>query len=246
MAHPATPQGRTAIEAGNPANSFAAAVDAATLKRRPSFPGPGPSPAPPRAGGLLMPPGSDLRVLRVGSLFVRVLHFLAPSAVVLLAFVLAWTASHWHGEAAPAPPSAIALPNPQLGPADVVKVQLAGLANREHPSLGILQCYYFASPANLAVTGTLDTFGQLVRRAPYDVMAAPRATLVGDPQVADRTARVLVTLIDAEGQLRTFVFLLEKQTRRPYVDCWMTDAVRPIGEPSSPAGVPRGLLLDEI
>lgn len=181
----------------------------------------------------------------------RLLKFLAPTLCVLLAFALAVAASRLVGDAGhsqrapagmplPAAPaqdpaiSEIALPSAQLAPDDVVRLQLGGLANRENPSLGILQCYYFASPANLAITGTLDAFAELVRTPPYDVMTTARAWLVGEPQIDGRSARVLVTLIDPAGRLRSFVFLLERQTEPPYTDCWMTDSVLQMGKKYAP------------
>ncbi|MCA9235300.1 MAG: hypothetical protein KDA44_07500 [Planctomycetales bacterium] len=189
----------------------------------------------------------------------RTLRFLAPTGVVLLAFALAMLlarfgqndAASGAGRGAIVAPrqrpdggvEGVVLPAPRFGPDEVVELQLTGLANQKQPAVGILQCYYFASPANLAVIGTLDAFGRLVRRPPYHVLSNPRAWLVGTPRINGRTARVTATIVDASGRLHCFAFLLERQSTQPYLDCWMTDSVLPVGEndPTPPVSArPQG------
>jgi hypothetical protein len=135
----------------------------------------------------------------------------------------------------------IALPRPELPPADVVKLQVAGLSDASAGGLGILQCYVFASPANRQITGPLDRFGEMVRRPPFDGLARPRAVLVGRPQIQQDVARLLVTVVDHEDQIRAYAFVLSKQKMAPLKDCWMTDAVFPAwpwpdAAPPEPAG----------
>jgi len=121
----------------------------------------------------------------------------------------------------------IVLPNPDLEPRDVVRLQLAGLSDEKTNGVGILQCFCFASPANRAVTGPLERFGRMVRQGPYYGMARPRAVLIGRPQVQGRVARLLVTVIDERSQVQAFSFVLGRQEAAPFEDCWMTEAVFP-------------------
>lgn len=117
-------------------------------------------------------------------------------------------------------------PSIEFTPEDVVRIQIQSLASKEG-SDGILQCMRLASPDNLATTGPLERFGRMVRGPRFGALAEPDAVVVGTPDYVDKSARVLVTLV-YERQLRSFVWVLAKQTQPPYDGCWMTDAVFPI------------------
>jgi hypothetical protein len=119
----------------------------------------------------------------------------------------------------------VELPRPSLSPTEVVELQLAGLADPSPDGVGILQCYCFASPGNKIVTGPLERFGQMVLGGDYQCLSRPRATLVGQSLVRADVARVLVTVLDENWQVRAFTFVLSKQKEGPCRDCWMTDAV---------------------
>lgn len=128
--------------------------------------------------------------------------------------------------------SRVVLPQPSLQPEEVVKLQLAGLADEQADGVGILQCYCFASPGNRIVTGPLERFGRMVRQAPYQSMAHPRAVLVGRPERRERLARLLVTVVDGSSQIQAFTFFLSQQQDPPFTDCWMTEAVIPAITPA--------------
>lgn len=127
------------------------------------------------------------------------------------------------------------LPNRDLSPAAVVRAQLEGLADAKADGLGILQCYCFASPGNRAVTGPLERFGRMVRQGQFACLGQPRATLVGDPQLDGRLAKLLVTVVDQHEQVHIFTFILFKQLDPPFKDCWMTEGVYPFGQLGKPA-----------
>lgn len=136
----------------------------------------------------------------------------------------------------------LAFPKPALSPADVVRIQLRGLADPKADGLGILQCYYFASPRNRVATGPEDRFTLMVRQGPFACLARPQATLVGQPQVDGRFAKILVTVVGEHQQMQAFTFILFKQQTAPFENCWMTEAVYPLGglAPTAPAnGNPR-------
>jgi hypothetical protein len=123
----------------------------------------------------------------------------------------------------------IAMPGPDVLPDQVVRIQLAGMADDNADGVGILQCYAFASPGNRSVTGPLDRFGAMVRSGAFACFARPQATLVGRPMIDGSVARVLVTVVDERWQAHAFTFILAKQTAEPYGGCWMTEAVFPMG-----------------
>ena len=185
----------------------------------------------------------------------RVVQFLRPTfvALVLFGLVVGVANAVWilRGEhAAAAKPdfiselneldlSRIVLPSAGLAPDEVVRLQIAGLSDQRPDGVGILQCYALASPANRAVTGPLDRFGKMVRNGPFQCMAKPRAMLVGSPQVADRTGRVLVTVVDQHDQIHAFTFVLGRQAEAPFMDCWMTEAVLPSVAPLAQQSSPK-------
>jgi hypothetical protein len=121
-----------------------------------------------------------------------------------------------------------------------VEIQLRGLSDPGKDGVGILQCFCFASPRNRSATGPLDRFGQMVRQEPFACLGDSRAALIGTPQIDDRFAKLLVTVVDQRQQLRAFTFILFKQQGEPFADCWMTEAVYPQGglAPQAPAPPP--------
>jgi hypothetical protein len=166
------------------------------------------------------------------------LAMLRPTAWVLVAFA-AWLGVRWlwpplsdDASAAQVPlllADQIQTPNPKFTPADVVDIQLHGLAAPGKDAVGIWQCFCFASPRNRAATGPLDRFGQMVRAEPFACLGDPRAILMGTPQIDDRFAKLLVTVVDQRQRLQAFTFILYKQQGGPFADCWMTEAVYPQG-----------------
>jgi hypothetical protein len=172
----------------------------------------------------------------------RVIHFLRPTFYALIAFgVLVGVANLYWSVADPAPDlsvaglnpqdlvgldlSGVVFPHPNLPPEEVVRLQLVGLSDAKADGVGILQCFCLASPGNRVVTGPLERFGQMVRNEPYQCMASPRAALIGRPQYGNDVARLLVTIIDGEHNVRAFAFVLGRQKEPPFKDCWMTEAV---------------------
>ena len=184
-----------------------------------------------------------------------ILQFLRPTFIALIAFAfLAGIANiYWTTRAAlPADIAGISrnelagvdlanvvLPSPKLSPEEVVRLQLKGLNDPKMGGVGVLQCFCLASPANRAITGPLQRFGQMVRTGAYQAMTSPRAILVGRPQIEKQVARLLVTVIDEKNNVRVFAFVLSRQTEPPFRNCWMTDAVLAASPPvTSPPVAP--------
>ena len=175
----------------------------------------------------------------------RVVHFLRPTFLVLIALGLIAGAANFASRGSHVDPdfigpgglapsdlervdlARVVLPSAALAPDEVVRLQLTGLSDEQADGVGILQCYCFASPANRAVTGPLDRFGAMVRQGPFHCMARPRALLIGRPQQDKHVARVLVTVIDEDSRVRAFTFVLARQQIAPFQNCWMTEAVLP-------------------
>lgn len=119
-------------------------------------------------------------------------------------------------------------PSQTLSPRNVVEIQTDALRNEDQKT-GSLQCMCFASPDNLMVTGPLEKFARIVRGSKFAALSNPQALLIGDPIFRDGNARVLVTAIAPSGEVNAYVWVLAQQVSQPYVDCWMTDGVFPLG-----------------
>ena len=118
-------------------------------------------------------------------------------------------------------------PHPSISPEQVVRIQLRSLSD-EDVATGVIQCMHFASPDNRAVTGPLERFGAMLRNQKFRPLSRPDQLLIGSSNIVQGKARVVVTLI-VNKQLSSFVWVLSKQDAAPYQECWMTEAVIPIG-----------------
>ena len=116
------------------------------------------------------------------------------------------------------------VPAPALSPGEVVRIQLEALRHNDLHNRGIEVAFRFASPANRANTGPFERFVAMIRKGPYALMLGFRAASYGPVETRGMRARQRVTLVDA-GRSVTYWFYLSRQSKEPYVDCWMTDAV---------------------
>lgn len=116
------------------------------------------------------------------------------------------------------------VPTPALTPEDVVRIQLEALRHNDERNRGIEVAFRFASPANRVHTGPLPRFIGMIRNGPYALMLDFRAVSYGPVESNGTQARQRVILTDATTSV-TYWFYLSRQSKDPYVDCWMTDAV---------------------
>lgn len=116
------------------------------------------------------------------------------------------------------------IPAPVLSPEDVVRIQLEALRHNDERNRGIEVAFRFASPANRVHTGPLPRFIGMIRNGPYALMLDFRAVSYGPVESNGTQARQRVILTDATTSV-AYWFYLSRQSKDPYVDCWMTDAV---------------------
>jgi len=124
----------------------------------------------------------------------------------------------------------IPAPSPDLSPSKVVQVQVQALGANDSPEegAGIRAAFNFASPSNREATGPLPRFRTLFDNPAYQPMLNHQFAEYSDVQRSEDMARVGVILITAAGERVGYLFQLTLQTRPPYENCWMTDAVIPI------------------
>lgn len=135
---------------------------------------------------------------------------------------------------------ALIVPSPELEPREVVKIQVASLADCQVSPDALQQVYAFASPDNREVTGPLDRFAAMLLTPQYKPLVEQQQVIVGNQVVHGNLASVMVTAMDQQQGLRTFHFYLAKETGPLYAACWMTygvvaDPSMQSVEPNSPA-----------
>jgi len=130
-------------------------------------------------------------------------------------------------------------PDPTLGPEEVVVSVLEALARNDQPTKdrGIEVTFSFASPANRAMIGPLDRFGDLVREEVYRPLLYHSHAVRGTMKVVGDRAQQRVIVTSVSGQRVVYTFTLSRQSDGPFKGCWMTDGVT--REPPSALGTPR-------
>lgn len=117
-----------------------------------------------------------------------------------------------------------ASPSLDLGPEEVVAIQVEALRNNDREDRGIRVAFRFASPENRRSTGPIERFAHGIKNGPYRVMLGAQGVSYGLPEVSGRRAFQRVTLFGKSASA-TYVFVLSQQDAGDCIDCWMTDAV---------------------
>ena len=116
------------------------------------------------------------------------------------------------------------VPRPGLLPGEVIRIQLEALRHNDARDRGIEVAFRFASPANREQTGPLSRFIRMIKQGPYALMLDFHEASYGTLEVRDDRARQRVTLTGARARV-SYWFHLSRQSKAPFADCWMTDAV---------------------
>ncbi len=116
------------------------------------------------------------------------------------------------------------LPDPALSPVDVVNFQLHALRANNNGD-GIEATFRFASPANKLTTGPLEKFSTLFDIEQYRPMLNHDSATIKLHSDNGHRAELVTGIVDSEGKLHWYRFILSRQQTAPFVNCWMTDAV---------------------
>ncbi len=117
-------------------------------------------------------------------------------------------------------------PDPELDVREVVSIQLRALQSNNRENEGIAIVYRFAAPSNKVVTGPIDRFTRLFETRSYSPMLGSQEIELLDSRVEGRFALQRVRVVGDSGQEVFYLFVLEKQQRGNYEDCWMTISVQ--------------------
>jgi hypothetical protein len=119
-------------------------------------------------------------------------------------------------------------PNNNIGPYQVVKIQLKSLKQNDKPikDNGIEQTWKFAHPNNQKNTGPLDRFKIMIKGKSYEMLLNHLDHKVVEVESGDLTSLFEVTVLDQKKEYYKFNWQVEKYTEEgPLNGCWLTTIV---------------------
>ena len=122
----------------------------------------------------------------------------------------------------------IVKPDSGIKPAEVVKIQLAGLQKNdlEFKDSGIEQTWNFAHPNNKKVTGPLDKFKRMIKGDSYQMMINHLSHTITQLGSKDNWAQFEVVILDKNKIYHKFNWQVEKYNLEGALkDCWLTTMV---------------------
>ena len=120
------------------------------------------------------------------------------------------------------------IPNKEILPAEVIKIQLVGLMNNNEKfkDSGIEQTWNFAHPDNKKNTGPLTNFKMMIKGRSYQMLLNHLAHTITEVGSSDKWAQFEVIILDSEKIYHKFNWQVEKYTEDgPLKDCWLTTMV---------------------
>ena len=119
-------------------------------------------------------------------------------------------------------------PSTEINPAQVVKIQLAGLMKNDSPyrDKGIEQTWEFAHPSNQRFTGPLSRFKEMIKGDSYNMLLNHISHEVMEIYSDDKKAVYEVTVLDTNKKYFKFRWQVEKfLDKGPLKNCWLTTVV---------------------
>ena len=120
------------------------------------------------------------------------------------------------------------IPNNLISPAEVIKIQLAGLMNNDEKfkDSGIEQTWRFAHPNNKKNTGPLPKFKMMIKSNSYQMLLNHLNHSITELGRSDRWAQFEVIILDKEKIYHKFNWQVERYREDgPLKDCWLTTMV---------------------
>ena len=119
-------------------------------------------------------------------------------------------------------------PNSEIGPNQVVKIQLNGLMKNDEPNLnnGIKQTWEFAHPSNKKYTGPLSKFITLLKGQNYKMLINHLDNEIIEIFKTTNKYGFEVTILSNDKNFYQFQWVVEKYYEEgPLKDCWLTISV---------------------
>ena len=124
--------------------------------------------------------------------------------------------------------SEIIKPSVNIGPSQVIRIQLEGLKKNDIPNkdMGIEQTWEFAHPSNQRFTGPLTRFKEMIKGDSYNMLINHISHEIMEIYNDDKKAIYEVTVLDANKKYFKFRWQVEKfLDKGPLKDCWLTTVV---------------------
>tara|TARA_B100001175_G_scaffold282227_1_gene261186 strand:+ start:1211 stop:1696 length:486 start_codon:yes stop_codon:yes gene_type:complete len=122
----------------------------------------------------------------------------------------------------------IVKPSTNIGPKEVVKIQLSALMKNDLPKKdnGIIQTWQFAHPNNQKVTGPIERFKNMLKTDSFSMLLNHSTHEIIEVYKSSKVATFEVTVLDNEKKYYRFKWQVEKYTREGSLkNCWLTTAV---------------------
>lgn len=121
------------------------------------------------------------------------------------------------------------VPDPGLGPDQVVEIQLNALQHNDDPreDAGIARTWAFAHPDNKSVTGPLERFAAMIKGPVYGKLVNHREHTIQRVAVTEDRALYAVRVVPESGPEVFYQWILEKVGAGDNEGSWMTVAVSP-------------------
>ena len=119
-------------------------------------------------------------------------------------------------------------PNSEIGPNQVVKIQLNSLMKNDEPNLnnGIKQTWEFAHPSNKKYTGPLSKFITLLKGQNYKMLINHLDNEIIEIFKTSNKYGFEVTILSNDKNYYKFQWVVEKYYEEgPLKDCWLTISV---------------------
>lgn len=116
-------------------------------------------------------------------------------------------------------------PSKSLSPREVILIQLKALQENDKRDSGVITVFNFSSPVSRVSMGPINNFRLMVRDPAYSPMLNFKSYKTGHLIITDNTAYQIVSIKSADGERTAYMFMLAKQKKGSYKDCWMTVGV---------------------
>jgi len=119
-------------------------------------------------------------------------------------------------------------PNTNLGPFEVLMIQLNSLKNNNKPykDAGIEQTWEFAHPNNKEITGPLDKFKEMIYSKNYEILISHQSTEIVILKESEKKSVYKVTVLTKNKKKYYYIWQVEKVLFEGNLkNCWMTTSV---------------------
>ena len=119
-------------------------------------------------------------------------------------------------------------PNTNLGPFEVLMIQLNSLKNNNKPykDAGIEQTWEFAHPNNKEITGPLDKFKKMIYSENYKILISHENSEITILKENKDISIFKVTVLTKNKEKYYYIWQIEKDLLEgSFKNCWMTTSV---------------------